>query len=170
MKHRSWWRAARRVMLVAAAVAAVAGCSGAGRRQQPAPVASQVMLSALDPAAVARGHRIYLRSCAACHGARAQGAPHWQQPNARGDLPAPPQDDTGHTWRHADAMLAQIIKDGLRDPFNKTSELTMPPFARRLSDAQVADVIAYFRSLWSPEHRTYQEELNRRQPMPEGSR
>ena len=35
-----------------------------------------------------------------------------------------------------------------------------------LSDEPIADVIAYFKSLWSPEHRRFQEEQNLRPPMP----
>jgi mono/diheme cytochrome c family protein len=169
LKDGCWWRAAPRIALVAAAVAAIAGCSG-GSRRHAAPVGSRVTLPVLDPVTIALGRRIYVQNCASCHGERAEGAPHWQQPNARGDLPAPPHDDTGHTWRHDDAMLSQVIKDGLRDPFNKTRELTMPPFGKMLSDAEMADIIVYFKSLWSPEHRIYQEELSRPRQMPKRSR
>ncbi len=110
---------------------------------------------------------MFVQYCASCHGVDAQGAPDWQQPDARGDLPAPPHDDTGHTWRHSDAQLVEIIRGGLRDQFNKTPELTMPPFqADQLSDQQIRDVIAYFKSLWSPEHRQFQEEQNPRPPIP----
>lgn len=42
----------------------------------------------------------------------------------------------------------------------------MPPFRAELTEAQVRDVIVYFKSLWSPEHRTYQEEQNHRPAMP----
>jgi len=121
-------------------------------------------LPTFGPAQVARGRQIYLENCASCHGQDAQGALNWQQPNLRGDLPAPPHDDSGHTWRHPDAQIAEIIRDGLRDPFNKTPELTMPPFRDRLSDEEIADVIAYFKSLWSEEHRRFQEEQNQRPP------
>jgi len=108
---------------------------------------------------------VYGQTCATCHGPNAEGAPNWLQPDARGDLPPPPHDDSGHTWRHSDAQLAEIIHDGMRDPFNKTPELTMPPFNDRLSDQDVADVIAYFKSLWSDEHRRFQEEQNQRPPV-----
>ncbi len=124
-----------------------------------------VPLPTFGPAQVARGRQIYLENCASCHGQDAQGALNWQQPNLRGDLPAPPHDDSGHTWRHPDAQIAEIIRDGLRDPFNKTSELTMPPFRDRLSDEEIADVITYFKSLWSEEHRRFQEEQNERLPI-----
>lgn len=123
-------------------------------------------LPALDRNQVARGRQIYLRHCAACHGPSAEGAPNWQTPDARGNLPAPPHDDRGHTWRHPDAQLAEIIRDGFRDPFNRTPELTMPPFKGVLSDQEIAAVIAYFKSLWSPEHRRFQEEQNRRPALP----
>lgn len=96
----------------------------------------------------------------------AEGASNWERPDARGNLPPPPHDDTGHTWRHSDAQLAEIIRDGLRDPFNTTPELTMPPFRDRLDDDEIAAVIAYFKSLWSSEHRRFQEEENQRPPMP----
>jgi len=96
-----------------------------------------------------------------------RGAPDWQQPDARGDLPPPPHDDTGHTWRHADAQLTEIIRGGLRDQFNKTPELTMPPFQTdQLSEREISDVIAYFKRLWSAEHQQFQEEQNRRPPTP----
>ena len=48
----------------------------------------------------------------------------------------------------------------MRDPFNKTPELTMPSFKDQLTDEEIDDVIAYFKSLWSPEHRQYQQALN----------
>lgn len=146
----------------------LAGCvvDGAARvAPSPALPSTPQPLTTLDPGAVARGRQVYLQSCASCHGVNAEGAPNWLQPDARGDLPPPPHDDSGHTWRHSDAQLAEIIRDGMRDPFNKTPEQTMPPFQDRLSDQDVADLIAYFKSLWSDEHRRFQQEQNERPPM-----
>ena len=70
----------------------------------------------IDPAdqtLVALGKKIYTNNCAACHGAKLEGQPDWRirQPNGR--LPAPPHDETGHTWHHPDAILIGIIKNGL---------------------------------------------------------
>ena len=153
-------------MLLAASVLIVVGC-GAGAAQAPAsPGTTAVALPALDSSQIIRGRQLYIQNCARCHGQNAEGAPNWQQPDARGNLPPPPHDDSGHTWRHSDAQLAEIIRNGLRDRFNKTPELTMPPFKDRLSDEEIAAVITYFKSLWSPEHRAFQEEENRRPPMP----
>jgi mono/diheme cytochrome c family protein len=145
----------------------VVGC-GTVPSGQPAvrPSPTSIPLPTLDLGEVSRGRQVYVQHCASCHGADAQGAPDWLQPDARGDLPAPPHDDTGHTWRHSDAQLAEIIRGGLRDQFNKTPELTMPPFQQQLNDTEISDVIGYFKSLWSTEHRQFQEDQNRRPLIP----
>jgi mono/diheme cytochrome c family protein len=145
-------------ILTAATLAAAPALSPV-RSGTPVPLATP------DPGEVATGRQVYLQNCASCHGANAEGATNWLQPDARGNLPPPPHDDTGHTWRHSDEELAQIIRNGMRDVFNATPDLTMPPFKDQLSDEEIAAVIAYFKSLWSEEHRRFQEEQNRRQPM-----
>lgn len=122
--------------------------------------------SRLDPAQVARGRAVYLRNCASCHGQEAEGARNWTEPDTRGNLPPPPHDDTGHTWRHSDRELDEMIRNGWRDPFNKTPELTMPPFKDRLSDEDIEAVITYFKSLWSEEPRRWQLRESQRDPVP----
>jgi mono/diheme cytochrome c family protein len=121
-----------------------------------------VVLPALHAEEIARGRPVYAQYCASCHGANGEGAANWQQPDASGNLPPPPQDDRGHTWRHSDGQLAEIIRGGQRDPFNASPELTMPSFQDQLTDADIAAVISYFKSLWSTEHRAFQEEQNQR--------
>lgn len=148
-------------MLLIAAAAAVFW--GSQRGQETPPTVAPV--SALDPGEVALGREVYLNNCAACHGANAQGAPNWSEPDVNGNLPPPPHDDSGHTWRHSDAELAGIIQNGMRDVFNNTPELTMPPFQDKLTAEEINVVITYFKSLWSPEHRRYQEEQNQQAPM-----
>lgn len=164
MRHRRRWQLA--VLAIAAIVVVTWVGFGSGSKTNPSPSATAPdSLPALDQGQVTRGRQVFLANCAACHGANAQGAPNWRQPDAQGNLPPPPHDDSGHTWRHGDADLTEIILNGLRDPFNKSQDLTMPPFKGRLSDEEIADVIAYFKSLWSPEHRRYQEEQTQRPPM-----
>ena len=114
-----------------------------------------------DDRSVAAGRSLYLQNCASCHGASGEGAPNWSKPDANGELPPPPHDASGHTWRHSDADLQAMIEKGWRDPFNKTTRLTMPAFASVLSRAEIADVIGYLKTLWTPEERQYQSELNR---------
>ena len=112
------------------------------------------------------GRSVYAKHCASCHGVRAEGAPNWEQPDAQGELPAPPHDAEGHTWKHSDAMLYRIVMQGWRDPFNKTKRLTMPGFSGILSPKEVRAVITYLKTLWTPEQRRFQQEESRNQRFP----
>ena len=171
-RARRWWIST--LFGVTVIAVALVGCGPGGGPSDapgsaPSPTAAATTaepLPTLDPGEVTLGSQVYLQNCVSCHGANAQGAPNWTEPDARGNLPPPPHDDSGHTWRHSDAELAGIIRNGQRDVFNKTPELTMPPFQERLSDEEIAAVIAYFKSLWSAEHRRFQEEQNARPAMP----
>jgi mono/diheme cytochrome c family protein len=123
-------------------------------------------LPPLDPAVVKTGHSVYLNACASCHGTRGEGAPNWKEPNAQGEMPAPPHDVRGHTWRHSDGMLYRIIQHGWRDEFNQTGRLTMPAFEGQLSPQQTVAVITYLKSLWRRDQRRYQWEESQREPIP----
>lgn len=107
------------------------------------------------------GAAVYQEYCASCHGAKGEGAPNWKRPDENGELPAPPHDATGHSWRHSDAELFEMIAKGWRDPFNKTERLTMPPFSEQLSAQQIEDVIVYLKTLWTDDQRQFQVEENR---------
>ena len=119
-----------------------------------------------DPALVNAGRAVYRQSCALCHGSRGEGARAWQHPDRQGELPAPPHDARGHTWKHSDAMLYQIVQQGWRDAFNKTDRLTMPAFKGQLSRKETIAVIAYLKTLWTPDQQRFQREESRRQPFP----
>ncbi len=108
------------------------------------------------PANVAQGQQIYQQYCAACHGQQAEGAANWNKPDEKGEMPPPPHDETGHTWRHSDAMLFKMIAKGWRHPFNKTDRLTMPAFEDALTEQEIQSVIEYLKTLWTDERRTYQ--------------
>lgn len=123
-------------------------------------------IQAADPGRVEAGRRVYLAQCAQCHGARGEGQPQWDRPNAAGELPAPPHDRSGHTWKHSDAMLYRIIAEGWRDPFNKTQRLTMPAFAATLSPQEISEVADYLKTLWTPRQRAFQRDESRNAPYP----
>lgn len=53
-----------------------------------------------------------------------------------------------------------MIAKGWRDPFNRTQRLTMPAFGAILSDAEIAAVIAYLKTLWTDEQRAFQARRN----------
>ncbi|MDN3519066.1 c-type cytochrome [Aquisalimonas lutea] len=112
---------------------------------------------------VERGQEIYQESCASCHGANGEGAANWQERNSLGELPAPPHDEDGHTWKHSDALLYRMVRDGWRHPFNETDRLTMPSFEAVLSPQEIRAVIMYLKTLWTPEQRQFQWEETQEQ-------
>ena len=103
-----------------------------------------------NAAQVASGRAIYDRNCASCHGVNLEGQPGWRSRNAKGRMPAPPHDDSGHTWHHPDDILFGITKLGITPPYGPPGyQSDMPAFAETLSDQQVWDVLAYIKSRWS---------------------
>jgi mono/diheme cytochrome c family protein len=115
---------------------------------------------------VVKGKGIYQKYCAACHGAKGEGKPGWEERDALGELAPPPHDPTGHTWKHSDAMLYRMVRDGWRDPFNKTKRLTMPAYKDVLSPTEIKAVITYLKTVWTPEQREYQREESKGHPFP----
>ena len=105
-----------------------------------------------DPAQLALGQKVYVQHCAACHGVKLEGQPNWQKKLPSGKFPAPPHDDSGHTWHHPDEVLFGITKLGLVPPYAPPGyESDMPGFAGKLSDDEIRAVLAYIRSHWSDE-------------------
>ena len=129
------------------------GLTACGR---PAGSTTVVPYPTLDPSLVALGREVYVANCATCHGPNAEGALNWATPGPDGLLPAPAHDDSGHTWHHPDRVLYETIRDGMSDPLQPGAPLRMPSFRETLSDSEVLALIAYFKSLWSEEHRLWQ--------------
>lgn len=114
-----------------------------------------------DQALVMQGRAIYMNNCAACHGESLQGQPNWRERMANGRLPAPPHDKAGHTWHHPDAMLVDMVKNGLvpgkTAPPGYVSD--MPAYGAVLSDEEIIAVIAYIKSPWPPKVLEAQKEV-----------
>lgn len=126
----------------------------------PAAVAGD---AAARPTPEARGGVVYDTHCARCHGAALQGQPDWRIRNPDGKLPAPPHDDTGHTWHHPDRVLFEIVKFGLVPPHappGYTSD--MPAFKDKLSDDDIHAVLRYIKSAWSDDIKAHQADINTR--------
>ncbi|MGQ0546710.1 MAG: c-type cytochrome [Betaproteobacteria bacterium] len=103
-----------------------------------------------NAALVARGAKTYVQECAACHGLKLEGQPDWRQRLANGRLPAPPHDESGHTWHHPDHVLFAITRNGLVPPYApKGYESDMPAFGGKLSDDDIWAVLAYIKSHWT---------------------
>lgn len=118
----------------------------------------------------ATGEAIFQEQCVSCHGVRGKGAQNWQEPNEQGEMPPPPHDSEGHAWKHADGMLYRIVKNGWRDPFNRTPRLTMPGFGQSLNPSEIRAVIDYLKTLWTPEQLRFQAEESQRLPYPPEAR
>ena len=99
--------------------------------------------------ALALGQKIYAQHCAACHGAKLEGQPNWRAPLANGRMPAPPHDESGHTWHHTDAVLFGITKYGLTPNYAPPGyQSDMPAFQGTLSDDEIRAVLAFIESHW----------------------
>jgi mono/diheme cytochrome c family protein len=99
---------------------------------------------------VALGEKLYAQHCASCHGVKLEGQANWQRKLPNGRFPAPPHDDSGHTWHHPDSVLFGITKHGLVPPYAPAGyQSDMPAFAGTLSDAEISAVLAYIGSRWS---------------------
>jgi len=126
-----------------AAVIAPAACSNApGEDPRADP---------RDAARVALGAKVYVQHCAVCHGVKLEGQPNWRVRLPHGRLPAPPHDESGHTWHHTDDVLFGITKYGLvpgkYSP--KDYESDMPAFGDKLSDEEIWAVLAYIKTSWT---------------------
>ena len=122
-------------------VAALAACGDDAKRS---------WADSTDATLVARGEKLYSEHCAVCHGARLEGRPNWKSRLANGRLPAPPHDESGHTWHHADDVLFGVTKHGLVPPYAPDGyESDMPAFAGRLADRDIWAVLAYIKSHWT---------------------
>jgi mono/diheme cytochrome c family protein len=117
--------------------------------EPPAP-ADDPRASPRDAAKVALGAQVYGQHCAACHGARLEGQPNWRTRLANGRLPAPPHDESGHTWHHPDGVLFGITKRGLAPPYAPTEyQSDMPAFGGKLSDEEIWAALAYIKNHWT---------------------
>ena len=114
-----------------------------------------------DTQQVMRGKSVYAQHCAACHGARLEGQPNWQDRLPNGRMPAPPHDASGHTWHHADAMLFGMTKHGIVPgkyaPPGYQSD--MLAFGQTLTDEEIWAVLAYVKSSWPRDIRKAQREV-----------
>jgi mono/diheme cytochrome c family protein len=120
------------------------------------------LMSASDyPVDIAAGADLYGQYCASCHGANLEGQEDWRSPGADGRLPAPPHDDTGHTWHHIDSLLFTYTKLGGKETLAAQEmdfDSGMPGFGDQLSDEEIWKVLSYIKSTWPERISTIQAE------------
>ncbi len=116
-----------------------------------------------DAGQVALGKEVYGTACASCHGVELEGQADWRKALPAGGFPAPPHDETGHTWHHADEFLFRYTKLGAKEGLGVTEfKSNMPAFKDMLSDAEIWAVLAFIKSRWSAAIRQRQERINQR--------
>ncbi len=112
-----------------------------------------------DAEQVAFGQSVYAANCASCHGTNLEGQPDWQVRMENGRLPAPPHDETGHTWHHPDQILFGITKYGLSQYASPGYQSDMPVYEGKLTDEQIWATLAFIKSRWPPHIVDRQREL-----------
>ena len=139
-----------------------------------AAIASVLLAEQLAVASddLAQGAALYAEHCASCHGADLEGAPDWRRRGADGLYPAPPHDETGHTWHHGDRLLFDYTKLGGEATLAMRGvsdfESGMPGFGHLLTDDQIRDVLAFIKSTWPELMRSHQEVMTQQEAASHG--
>lgn len=104
-----------------------------------------------SPKLIAQGKGVYQAECAACHGENLEGEANWREQDSEGYLPAPPHDQSGHTWHHPDTQLFAITKFGTAAVVGSGYQTRMQGFGGILGDDEIVAVLAFIKSTW-PQH------------------
>jgi mono/diheme cytochrome c family protein len=140
-------RTVRRILLGLAGLAVVA----AGAVYLLAETDGVAGLDPDDPAKVALGAQVYAEHCASCHGANLEGQADWRRRRPDGRLPAPPHDETGHTWHHPGEQLFGLTKYGPAALVGGDYQSDMAGYEGTLTDAEIWAVLSYIKSRWPAE-------------------
>ncbi|WP_375263311.1 c-type cytochrome [Palleronia sp.] len=143
----------------AAAVGLAAIAAVAQQQENEAPVEGVTFLG--EPVTadqIATGRELYAETCASCHGSSLEGQADWKRRLDSGRMPAPPHDETGHTWHHSDQDLFAITRGGV-EAVVSDYESDMPAFAGILSDEEIEAVLAYIKSTWPERQRAFQAKV-----------
>ena len=123
---------------------------------------ASITLKPNKPAVVSLGKQVYAQNCASCHGVALEGQANWRQ---RGDdeyMPAPPHDETGHTWHHPDTYLFFMTKYGIEKMIGKTYPNNMPAYEDELSDDEIIAVLSFIKSTWPIAVKQQHDQINAR--------
>jgi len=75
-----------------------------------------------------------------------EGQANWRKRDAESYLPAPPHNETGHTWHHSDTYLSLMIKYGIEDIIRKLIPNNMPAYEGKLTDEEILAALSYRKS------------------------
>ena len=109
------------------------------------------------------GKSVYVQNCASCHGVKLEGQKDWMSRLPDGLMPAPPHDETGHTWHHSDKYLFMITKYGIEDIIGQKYPNNMPAYKNILSDKEIISVLSYIKSTWPNKVKKIHDQINNRE-------
>ena len=121
-----------------------------------------ISLQHKDSAVVDLGKAVYAKNCASCHGVALEGQANWRQRDADGYLPAPPHDETGHTWHHPDSYLFLMTKYGIEEMIGRSYANNMPAYEDTLTDDEIIAALSYIKSTWPGRIQRQHDQINAR--------
>ena len=122
-----------------------------------------VTLNPDDKVTILLGKSVYVQNCASCHGVKLEGQKDWMSRLPDGLMPAPPHDETGHTWHHSDKYLFMITKYGIEDIIGQKYANNMPAYKNILSDKEIISVLSYIKSTWPNKVKKIHDQINDRE-------
>ena len=104
------------------------------------PVATEAAVTAPSSTQMASGEKLYKGACIACHELDGRGAPRIY----------PPLPGNANLQSQNPASAIRIVLDGAETITTPRAPNTgsMPPYASKMSDQEVADVVSYIRNAW----------------------
>ena len=119
-----------------------------------------ITLNPYNKETILLGKSVYIQNCASCHGAKLEGHKDWMLRLPDGLMPAPPHDETGHTWHHSDKYLFMITKYGIEDIIGQKYPNNMPAYKDILSDEEIISVLSYIKSTWPNKVKKIHDQIN----------
>ena len=123
---------------------------------------ASINLNTTDNSIIENGKKIYAKNCASCHGVNLEGQKNWMSRLPDGLMPAPPHDETGHTWHHPDRYLFMVTKYGIEEFIGEKYPNNMPAYKDILSDKEIIAVLSYIKSTWPTKIKEIHNKINSR--------
>ena len=124
---------------------------------------ASINLNITDSSIIENGKQIYAKNCASCHGINLEGQKNWMSRLPDGLMPAPPHDETGHTWHHSDRFLFMVTKYGIEELIGEKYLNNMPVYKDILSDEEIISVLSYIKSTWPAKIKKIHDQINYRE-------
>ena len=123
---------------------------------------ASISLLPKDRSVINLGKTVYAENCASCHGVALEGQANWRQRDSDGYIPAPPHDETGHTWHHSDSYLFLMTKYGIEEMIGRKYPNNMPAYEDKLTDDKIISVLSYIKSTWPRRIQRQHDQINTR--------